>query len=69
MKKVKYGGTKCWIVFDASHHENNAPSLNEVLEIGPNLLPEILAILLRLRLHYSAIVGDVMQAFLQLVLD
>ena len=34
------------IVFDASSHEQDSPSLNDVLEIGPNLLPEILATLL-----------------------
>ena len=42
---------------------------DEVLEMGPNLLPEILAILLRFRLHHSAIVGDVTQAFSQLALN
>jgi len=36
--------------------------------MGPKVLPEILAIL-RFRLHHSAIVGDITQAFLQLVLD
>ena len=44
-------------------------SLNEVMEMGPNILPEILVILLRFRLHHSAIIGDITQAFLQLVLD
>ena len=48
---------------------SDAPSLNDVLEMGLKLGPEILAILLRLRLHHSAIVGDVTQAFLNLVLD
>ena len=69
VKKVKNGRTKWRIVFDASSQESKASCLNEVLEIGQNLLPEILAILLRFRLHHSAIVGDVTQAFLQLVLD
>ena len=69
VKKVKNGRTKWRIVFDASSHESNAPSLNEVLEMGPNLQPEILAILLQFRLHPSAVVGDVTQVFLQLVLD
>ena len=69
VKKVKRGRTKWMIVFDATYHESNATSPNEVLEMGPNFLPEILAILLRFRLHHSAIVGDITQAFLQLVLD
>lgn len=66
---MKRGRTKWRIVFDASSHESNAPSLNEALEMGPKFLLEILAIQLRLRLHHSAIVGDIMQAFLQLVID
>jgi hypothetical protein len=37
--------------------------------MGPHFLSEILAILLRFRLHHSAIVGDITQALLQLVLD
>ncbi|GBL97172.1 hypothetical protein AVEN_87091-1, partial [Araneus ventricosus] len=44
-------------------------SLNEVLEQGPNLLPEILATLLRFRLHKQAIICDGSQAFLQLTLS
>ena len=54
VKKEKHGKTKWRIVFDASSHEANAPSLNDVLEMGPNLLPEIVAILLRFRLHPTA---------------
>jgi len=69
VKKVRNGRMKWRIVFDASSHESNAPSLNEVLEMGPNLQPEIFAVLLQFRLHHSAIVGDITQAFLQLVLD
>jgi hypothetical protein len=69
VKKEKHGKTKWRIVFEASSHANNAPSLNEALEMGPNLLPEIFAILLRFRLHPIAIVSDIKQAFLQLTLD
>lgn len=70
VKKEKAGeGTKWWILFDASSLESNVPSLNDVLEVEPYFLSEILAILLRFRLHHSAIVGDITQAFLQLVLD
>ena len=69
VKKEKHGKTKWRRVFDASSQETNAPSLNEVLEIGPNLLPETFAILLRFRLHLAAIISDFTQAFLQLTLD
>ena len=69
VKKEKHGRTKWRIVFNASSHETNAPSLNEVLEMGPNLLPEVFVILLRFRLHHTAIISDITQAFLQLALD
>jgi hypothetical protein len=39
VKKEKDGKTKWRIVFDASSHETNAHSLNEVLEMGPNIYP------------------------------
>lgn len=68
VKKVKIGRTNWRIVLHASSHESSEPSLNDVLEMGPKLLPEILAILLRFIVHNSAIVGDVRPAFLQLVL-
>ena len=56
-------------MFDASSHEKGAPSLNDFLEIGPNLLPEVFTMLLRFRLNPLAIVVDIRQAFLQLRLD
>jgi hypothetical protein len=65
VKKKKNNTTKWKIFFDASSHEQGFPSLNDALEMGPNLLPEILATLLRFRLHRKA-VGT--QAFLQLSL-
>ena len=69
VKKEKCTAVKWRIVFDASSHEPGSPSMNDFLEMGPNLLPEILSILLRFRLHKYAILGDVSQAFLQISLD
>ncbi|KAJ4437633.1 hypothetical protein ANN_17778 [Periplaneta americana] len=69
VKKEKRGKTKWRIVFDASAREADGPSLNDSLEMGPNLLPEILSILLRFRTYRTAIIGDIAQAFLQLKLD
>ena len=43
--------------------------LNDVLEMGPNLIPEVLANLLRFHGHPAAVIGDMQQAFLQLSLD
>nr|XP_042897565.1 uncharacterized protein LOC122269298 [Parasteatoda tepidariorum] len=66
--KEKNAEIKGRIVFDASSHTPGHPSLNDALEQGPNLLPEILATLLRFRLHKQAIISDGSQAFLQLTL-
>jgi len=41
VKKERHGKIKWRIVFDASSSEGNSPSLNDVLEMGPNLLPEV----------------------------
>jgi len=46
-----------------------APFLNDILEMGLNLLPKIFAMLLRFRLNPVAILRDIQQAFLQLRLD
>jgi len=69
VSKGKREDTKWRIVSDASSHEKGAPSLNDTLEMGPSLLPEIFATLLRFRLNPTAIVGDIQKAFLQLQLD
>jgi hypothetical protein len=68
VKKEKRGEAKWRIVFDGSCHEEHAPSLKDALEMGPNLLPEILKTLLRFRLYPVGIIGDIGQAFLQLSL-
>ena len=49
VKKETQGEAKWWIIFDGSSHENHAPSLSDVLEMGPNFLPEILATRQRFR--------------------
>jgi hypothetical protein len=49
VKKEKQGEAKWRIVFEGSSHEDHAPSLNDALEIGSNLFPEMLATLLRYR--------------------
>ncbi|KAF8783509.1 hypothetical protein HNY73_013663 [Argiope bruennichi] len=69
VKKQKNDEKKWRIVFDASSHTPGHPYLNDALEQGPNLLPEIFATLLRFRLHKFAITSDGRQAFLQLILD
>jgi hypothetical protein len=68
VKKRKRNTTKWRTVFDASSHERGYPSWNDALEIGTNLLLEILATLLRFRLHKRAVICDGSQALLQLTL-
>jgi len=49
--KGRLGETKWRIVFDASSHEKGTFSLNDALDMGPKLLPELFAMLLRFRFH------------------
>ena len=69
VKKERRGKIKWRIAFDASSSEGNSPSLNDVLEMGPNLITEVLATLLRFREHPMAIIRDIQQAFLRLSLE
>ena len=52
-------------VFDASALDAGGVSLNSCLEIGPNLLPDIVDILLRFRSYQSVLVSDIERAFMQ----
>ncbi|XP_077553123.1 uncharacterized protein LOC144167838 [Haemaphysalis longicornis] len=58
--------TKLRIVFDASSHCANSKFLNDSLESGPNLNPDLVALLLNFRTHPIALVADVEKAFLQI---
>ena len=59
--------TKTSIVLDASaKYDKSEPSLNEILNSGPCLLPLIEDILLRFRLGRTAVVADIQQVFLQI---
>nr|CDJ95673.1 Retrotransposon domain containing protein [Haemonchus contortus] len=58
--------TKLRIVFDASAHFSNQPSLNDVLHQEPLILPDLYAMLLRFRTAPYAVTADVEKAFLQI---
>ena len=61
--------TKVRIVYDASAKVNeDSPSLNDCLEIGPTLQRKLLDILLRNRVKPVLLAGDIKQAFLQIVI-
>lgn len=58
--------TKLRVVFDASSHTQGVPSLNDCLDKGVNLNPELLQVLLRFRWFPVAINSDIEKAFLQI---
>ncbi|XP_057369923.1 uncharacterized protein LOC130691034 [Daphnia carinata] len=64
--KQEATSTKIRPVFDGSAHLHGRPSLNDLLETGPNLNPELLAVLLRFRRHKISWMADITQAFLQI---
>ena len=53
-------------MFDASAKGFNGVSLNDCLETGPNMMPDLPAILLRFRRWRIALSADVTKAFLQI---
>ena len=61
--------TKVRIVFDASAHVDNEPSLNDVLYSGPCMLLLLHDVLIRFRIGKIGIVADVQQTFLQIEVE
>ena len=61
--------TKIRPVFDASAKGPNGVSLNDCVETGPKLVPDLVEILLRFRRWKFAVVGDIQKAFLQIELN
>ncbi|EPB67377.1 hypothetical protein ANCCEY_13526 [Ancylostoma ceylanicum] len=51
--------TKLRIVFDASAHFKDKPSLSDVLQQGPLILPDLYAMLLRFRTPRYVVISDV----------
>lgn len=61
--------TRLSVVFNASSHEEGSPSLNDCLQTGPNLNPDLMSVLIRFRLHEIAYMADIKKAFLQISLS
>ena len=57
--------TKVRPVFDASAAGRNGVSLNDCMEAGPNLMPNLPEILIRFRRRKIALTADITKAFLQ----
>ena len=53
-------------VFDASARRKDSPSLNQCLEVGPNLIELIPTMLLRFRENRIGVISDFKRAFLQI---
>lgn len=53
-------------MFDASSHLSNKPSLNEVLDKGPNIENDLLQMLLEFRCSPVVLIADIRKAFLQI---
>ena len=60
--------TKVRPVFDASARGENGVSLNDCMEVGQNLTPDLIQVLLRFRRWKYSLCGDVQRAFLQIEL-
>lgn len=60
--------TKIRPVFDGSDHFKHGRSFNANLEVGPNLNPDIMGILMRWRRHKVAWTADIEKAFLQIAI-
>lgn len=58
--------TKIRPIFDASAKGKNGVSLNDCMFTGPNLIPELLPIILRFRKWRFGLTSDITKAFLQI---
>ena len=58
--------TKVRPVFDASCRGVNGISLNDCVETGPNLIPDLIEILIRFRRYRFALTADITKAFCRL---
>lgn len=47
----------------------NGPSLNDCLHVGPKFGQDILALLIRFRLHKHAFIADIEKAFLMIAVE
>jgi Pao retrotransposon peptidase len=67
--RVDKSTTKIRPVFDGAAKTKFGPSLNDVLETGPNLNPDLLWVLMRFRKHKIAWIADIEKAFLNIPLQ
>ena len=63
--KESSSSTKVRPVLDGSARNEHGVCINDCLETGPSLIPDLVSVLLRFRQWPIAIVGDIRKAFLQ----
>ena len=63
VRKESSATTKTRVVFDASAKSTTGVSLNDILMVGPNIHPPLIAVLLRFRLHRVALTADVSKMY------
>lgn len=61
--------TKLRVVFDASARDSEGHSLNEFLDIGPKLQPDIFNVLLKFRTHSIAVSADIEKMYRQILIN
>ena len=68
--KKKESQPKLESIYDASARiSSDAPSLNDCLHVGPSLLPDLSALLMKFRVPQIAMTADIEKAFLQVELS
>ncbi|XP_076686078.1 uncharacterized protein LOC143378149, partial [Andrena cerasifolii] len=60
--------TKLRVVFNGSYATSSGKSLNDLLMVGPNLLPGLLRVLLRWRVHRICLTADIEKMFRQIIM-
>ncbi|XP_063972052.1 uncharacterized protein LOC135159920 [Diachasmimorpha longicaudata] len=60
--------TKTRVVFDGSARSSTGVSLNDALMVGPTIQDDILALILRLRLHNYIFTGDIEKLYRQVLI-
>ena len=63
--KASSTSTKLRVVFDASALSTSGLSLNDTLEVGPTVQPDLLSIVLRFRLRDVALIADIVKMYRQ----
>lgn len=58
--------TRLRVMFDVSSHDVGCTSVNDQLETGPKLHPDLLDIVIRFRMNTVILVADIQKAFLQI---